>query len=326
MVLKADAGELLERVGTLAGKSAATKHGRTKADLKPEPSVDLPRPERFINRELSWLDFNHRVLEEAENPRHPLLERLRFLSISASNLDEFYSVRVAALIGQAKAGATFTSADGRTAAQQLTDIKLRAELLLADQQRILGELLTLLGEAGVVLCGTKGLTETEKTWLDSWFMERVFPVVTPLAVDPAHPFPFISNFGLVLALHLVRQEDGVGMRGLLPLPSQVERFIRLPAGDAGGPVRFILLDDLVVLFLDRVFPGFRLTGHGLFRVIRDTDVEFEEEAEDLVRSYETALKRRRRGVAIHRGNRRGHAAGTAGTGDRRTGRGTGRDP
>ncbi len=299
MVLKADAGELMERVGTLAGKSAATKHGRTKPELKPEPSVDLPRPERFINRELSWLDFNHRVLEEAENPRHPLLERLRFLSISASNLDEFYSVRVAALIGQAKSGATFTSADGRTAAQQLTDIKLRAELLLADQQRIRGDLLTLLGKAGVVLCGTKGLTETEKTWLDSWFMERVFPVVTPLAVDPAHPFPFISNFGLVLALHLVRQEDGVAMRGLLPLPSQVERFIRLPAGEAGGPVRFILLDDLVVLFLDRVFPGFRLTGHGLFRVIRDTDVEFEEEAEDLVRSYETALKRRRRGVAIH---------------------------
>jgi polyphosphate kinase len=299
MVLKADAGELMERVGTVVGKSTATKHGRTKPELKPETSVDLPRPERFINRELSWLDFNHRVLEEAENPRHPLLERLRFLSISASNLDEFYSVRVAALIGQAKAGATFTSADGRTAAQQLTDIKLRAESLLADQQRILGELLTLLGEAGVMLCGTKGLTETEKTWLDSWFMERVFPVVTPLAVDPAHPFPFISNFGLVLALHLVRQEDGVGMRGLLPLPSQVERFIRLPAGDAGGPVRFILLDDLVVLFLDRVFPGFRLTGHGLFRVIRDTDVEFEEEAEDLVRSYETALKRRRRGVAIH---------------------------
>ncbi len=299
MVLKADAGELLEHLGTVAGKSLATKPGRMKPEVKPEPSVDTPRPEKFINRELSWLDFNHRVLEEAENPRHPLLERLRFLSISASNLDEFYSVRVAALIGQAKAGATFTSADGRTAAQQLTDIKLRAESLLADQQRILGELLTLLGEAGVVLCGTKGLTETERTWLDSWFMERVFPVVTPLAVDPAHPFPFISNFGLVLALHLVRQEDGVGMRGLLPLPSQVERFIRLPAGEAGGPVRFILLDDLVVLFLDRVFPGFRLTGHGLFRVIRDTDVEFEEEAEDLVRSYETALKRRRRGVAIH---------------------------
>src|SRR5271168_2741363 len=140
MVLKADAGELMERVGTVAGKSAATKHGRTKSELKPEPSADLPRPERLINRELSWLDFNHRVLEEAENPRHPLLERLRFLSISASNLDEFYSVRVAALIGQAKAGATLILADGRTAAQQLAEIKQHAESLLADQQRILREL------------------------------------------------------------------------------------------------------------------------------------------------------------------------------------------
>src|ERR1700722_8494968 len=299
MVLKAGSGEVREHGAAISGKPPGVKNGRTKLEPRLEPSVDLTSPERFINRELSWLDFNHRVLEEAENPRHPLLERLRFLSISASNLDEFYSVRVAALIGQAKAGATFTSADGRTAAQQLTDIKLRAESLLADQQRILGELLTLLGESGVVLCGTKGVTETEKTWLDAWFMERIFPVVTPLAVDPAHPFPFISNFGLVLALHLIREDDGVGMRGLLPLPSQVERFIRLPSGQAGRPVRFILLDHLVVLFLDRVFPGFQLSGHGLFRVIRDTDVEFEEEAEDLVRSYETALKRRRRGVAIH---------------------------
>jgi polyphosphate kinase len=264
-----------------------------------EPLIDLDGPERFINRELSWLDFNHRVLDEAENLRHPLLERLRFLSISASNLDEFYSVRVAALIGQAKAGATVTSADGRTAARQLAGIKLRAESLLADQQRILGELLGLLRDAGVVLCSTDTLSEANKTWLDAWFMERVFPVVTPLAVDPAHPFPFISNFGLVLAMHLVRIDDGQGMRGLLPLPSQVERFVRLPGSDPGEAVRFILLDDLVVLFLDRVFPGFRLIGHGLFRVIRDTDVEFEEEAEDLVRSYETALKRRRRGVAIH---------------------------
>src|SRR3984885_1832616 len=256
-------------------------------------------PERFINRELSWLDFNHRVLEEAENPRHPLLERVRFLSISASNLDEFYSVRVAGLIGQAKAGFTLVSADGRTASRQLTDIKQRAELLLADQQRILSELLALLREAGVSLCHTDSLSDADKAWLDAWFMERVFPVVTPLAVDPAHPFPFISNFGLVLALHLVREDDGQGMRGLLPLPSQIDRFVRLPAGEAGEPIRFILLDDLVVLFLGRVFPGFRMTGHGLFRVIRDTDVEFEEEAEDLVRSYETALKRRRRGVSIH---------------------------
>ena len=300
MMLKADATDVMEPVGTVAGEPVSTRSAKVKAHPHAEPAVGHgPSPERFINRELSWLDFNHRVLEEAENPRHPLLERLRFLSISASNLDEFYSVRVAALIGQAKAGATLVSADGRTAAQQLTAIKQRAELLLADQQRILVELLTLLREAGVELCGTGSLSDADKGWLDAWFMERVFPVVTPLAVDPAHPFPFISNFGLVLALHLVREEDGVGMRGLLPLPSQVDRFIRLPSGEAGGPVRFILLDDLVVLFLDRVFPGFRLSGHGLFRVIRDTDVEFEEEAEDLVRSYETALKRRRRGVAIH---------------------------
>jgi polyphosphate kinase len=255
-------------------------------------------PGRFINRELSWLDFNHRVLEEAENANHPLLERLRFLSISASNLDEFYSVRVAALIGQAKDGATVTSADGLTAAQQLAAIRGRAGSLLADQQRILRELLVLLRPAGVELCKPDALSDADKTWLDAWFMERVFPVVTPLAIDPAHPFPFIPNMGLVLALLLVRTNDGQGMRGLLPLSSQVDRFIRLPAVDGTGPIRFILLEDLVVLFLDRVFPGFRLTAHGMFRVIRDTDVEFEEEAEDLVRSYETALKRRRRGVAI----------------------------
>jgi polyphosphate kinase len=304
MVSKADATEVMDR-GAMdqsalpSGKPVALKSVRVKPQPAAESAVGQDSPERFINRELSWLDFNHRVLEEAENPRHPLLERLRFLSISASNLDEFYSVRVAALIGQAKAGATLVSADGRTAAQQLTAIKQRAEALLADQQRILGELLDLLRKAGVALCRTDTLSTDDKTWLDAWFMERVFPVVTPLAVDPAHPFPFISNFGLVLALHLVRQDDGQGMRGLLPLPSQIDRFVRLPAGEAGGPIRFILLDDLVVLFLDRVFPGFRMTGHGLFRVIRDTDVEFEEEAEDLVRSYETALKRRRRGVAIH---------------------------
>ena len=314
MAHKADAADLMERVEitdgkpltgrtgaakTTFGKAISQKSSAPKSERPSEAMVDLAAPDRFINRELSWLDFNHRVLEEAENPRHPLLERLRFLSISASNLDEFYSVRVAALIGQAKAGATFTSADGRTAAQQLSAIKLRAESLLVDQQHILRELLGLLRNAGVVLCTTETLSEDEKTWLEAWFMERVFPVVTPLAVDPAHPFPFISNFGLVLALHLVREDDGQGMRGLLPLPSQIDRFVRLPAAESGESVRFILLDDLVVLFLGRVFPGFRMTGHGLFRVIRDTDVEFEEEAEDLVRSYETALKRRRRGVAIH---------------------------
>ena len=257
-------------------------------------------PDRFINRELSWLDFNHRVVEEAENPRHPLLERLRFVSISASNLDEFYSVRVAGLIGQAKAGLTAVSPDGRTPAQQLAEIKIRAESLLAEQQRVWRELRGLLREAGIEVCEPVELSADDVKWLDAWFMERVFPVLTPLAIDPAHPFPFIPNMGLVMALLLLREEDGQNMRALLPLPSQVDRFVRLP-GATGEPIRFVILDDLVGLFLDRLFPGFRVTGQGTFRLIRDTDVEFEEEAEDLVRSYETALKRRRRGVAIHLG-------------------------
>ena len=260
-------------------------------------------PERFINRELSWLDFNHRVLEEAENPRHPLLERVRFLSISASNLDEFYSVRVAGLIGQAKAGVTAASPDGRTPAQQLAEIAIRGNGLVADQQRIWTELLTQMRHAGLVLCEASSLSDDDRIWLDAWFMERVFPVLTPLAIDPAHPFPFIPNMGLVMALLLERIDDHQGMRAMLPLPAQVERFIRLPAQeskrDAKPPIRFILLEELVLMFLDRVFPGFTVNGGGLFRLIRDTDVEFEEEAEDLVRSYETALKRRRRGVVIH---------------------------
>jgi polyphosphate kinase len=261
-------------------------------------------PDRFINRELSWLDFNHRVLEEAENQRHPLLERVRFLSISASNLDEFYSVRVAGLIGQAKAGVNATSPDGRTPAQQLAEIATRANGLVADQQRIWTELLALLEDAGIVLCEAKSLSDDDRSLLEAWFMDRVFPVLTPLAIDPAHPFPFIPNMGLVMALLLVRMEDNQAMRALLPLPARVERFIRLPqrdpvARDAKPLIRFILLEELVLMFLGRIFPGFTVNGGGMFRLIRDTDVEFEEEAEDLVRSYETALKRRRRGVVIH---------------------------
>jgi polyphosphate kinase len=289
-------------------------HGDGAADLLVRPPVTeadaaMPSgpiaiapdsPDRFINRELSWLDFNHRVIEEAENPRHPLLERVRFISISASNLDEFYSVRVAGLIGQAKAGLTAISPDGRTPAQQLAEIKLRAETLLAEQQRVWRELRGLLRDDGIEVCEPGSLSRADVMWLEAWFMERVFPVLTPLAIDPAHPFPFIPNMGLVMTLLLLREEDGQGMRALLPLPSQVERFIRLP-GAIGEPVRFVMLEDLLGLFHDRMFPGFRVTGQGMFRLIRDTDVEFEEEAEDLVRSYETALKRRRRGVVIHLG-------------------------
>ncbi len=261
------------------------------------PTIAPDDPGRFINRELSWLDFNHRVVEEAENPRHPLLERLRFVSISAANLDEFVSVRVAGLIGQAKAGVTAPSPDGRTPAEQLTEIRRCTETLLADQQRIWRELRGQLADAGMVLAETATLDAADLIWAESWFMERVFPVLTPLAIDPAHPFPFIPNFGLVMALRLSRIEDGQVMRVLIPLPAQVDRFVRLPA--AGRAIRFVILEDLVGRFLRRLFPDFEVAGRGMFRLIRDTDIEFEEEAEDLVRSYETALKRRRRGVAIH---------------------------
>ncbi len=260
------------------------------------PGISPDSPERFINRELSWLAFNHRVVEEAENLRHPLLERLRFISISASNLDEFISVRIAGLIGQAKAGIAALSADGRTPAQQLGVIQPQAAALMHKQQTVWHEVRFQLQAAGITLCTIPELTAEDRAWLDTWFMDRVFPVLTPLAIDPAHPFPFIPNMGLVMVLKLMQGELH-GMNALIPLPNQVERFIRLPSGPNG--IRFVILEELVGLFLDRLFPGYTIAGQGMFRVIRDTGVEFEEEAEDLVRSYETALKRRRRGTAIH---------------------------
>jgi polyphosphate kinase len=264
--------------------------------ISPAPGIKLNDPARFINRELSWLDFNFRVVSEAENARHPLLERLRFVSISASNLDEFYSVRVAGLIGQARAGVLERSADGASPAQQLNEINARARELINAQQAAFAHVRALLATAGLVICTTAQLAAEDAHFLDSYFMERVFPVLTPLAVDPAHPFPFIPNMGLVMALTLARDDDHGQMSALIPLPSQIERFVRLPAAE--GPIRFVMLEDLVSMFLSRLFPGFQLQGSGLFRLIRDTDVEFEEEAEDLVQSYETALKRRRRGVVI----------------------------
>ena len=262
------------------------------------PAIGADSPDRFINRELSWLDFNHRVVEEAQNARHPLLERLRFVSISASNLDEFYSVRVAGLIGQAKAGVISPSADGRTPAQQLAEIQVRAAALMATQQSVWLELRGLLQDNGIEVCEPATLPTHDRTWLETWFMDRVFPVLTPLAIDPAHPFPFIPNMGIVMVLKLHRDEDNTTMSALIPLPSQVQRFIRLPPAGEGGPIRFVLLEDLVSLSLHLMFPGFRVLGQGMFRLIRDNGIEFEEEAEDLVRSYETAIKRRRRGIPI----------------------------
>ena len=257
----------------------------------------LALADKYINRELSWLAFNARVMEEAENLDHPLLERLRFLSISASNLDEFYMVRVAGLHGQVEAGIVEPSQDGMSPAAQIRAVNERANALMAQQQERWLALRVELEEAGVAILTPERLRTDERRWLDGYFIDRLFPVLTPLAIDPAHPFPFIPNLGFSLALELVEQDTRRHVPSLVRIPSQVERFIRLPEGER-GEIRFIALEDVVELCLDRLFPGFKPRAAGGFRVVRDSDIELEEEAEDLVRSFESALKRRRRGNVI----------------------------
>jgi len=256
--------------------------------------IEATAPERFINRELSWLAFNQRVLDEAENPSHPLLERLRFLSISASNLDEFYMVRVAGLKGQVAAGVKTPSPENLTPAQQLSAVKARIVELMASQQAMWRTLKGEMREAGISVVDPEELTESEKDWLEAKFLDDIFPILTPIAVDPAHPFPFLPNLGFSIALQL---HDPVKLRhidALVPLPSQLERFIRLP----GSEIRFIQLEKTVMLFIDRLFPPFQVKANGVFRVLRDSEMEIEEEAEDLVSTFESALKRRRRGSVI----------------------------
>ncbi len=263
----------------------------------PEPSSFGPG--RFFNRELSWLYFNQRVLEEAENDRHPLLERLRFLSISASNLDEFYMVRVAGLRGQVLAGIETPSQDGLTPAEQLDKINQFVAELTADQQEIWVELKALMDKAGIDILGADELTADEKSWLEQHFLDHIFPVLTPIAVDPAHPFPFIPNFGFTLGLELVREGSLRSMHALMPIPPMLDRFIRLPKSEGeGDAIRFIRLETVVAIFVNRLFPGYRVRSQGAFRVLRDSDLEVQEEAEDLVRLFESALKRRRRGSVI----------------------------
>ncbi len=257
--------------------------------------IDFQSPERFINRELSWLDFNNRVLDEAMNPNHPLLERLRFLSISATNLDEFYMVRVAGLRGQVEAGVSTLSPDGLTPAQQLAAVNHHARLLMENQRKILRSLRDELRSAGITLIDPSELRDAEKDWLNKYFQEQIFPVLTPLAIDPAHPFPFIANLGLLMALKLVREDDGKKMNAILPVPAQLPRFIRLPCGK---DIRFIALEQIFDLFLSKLFPGFMVKARGMFRIIRDSEMDIDEEAADLVRTFETALKRRRRGHVI----------------------------
>ena len=257
--------------------------------------ADLTGPSRFVNREISWLGFNWRVLEEAENPRVPLLERLRFVSISATNLDEFYTVRVAGLRELAQSGNTTPSPDGLTPAEQLKLIDAEARSLMTRQQAVFQELAKELAATDVLIMNRDDVAEGDRDFLLDVFLNQVFPVLSPLAIDPAHPFPFIPNEGFALALQLERVSDKRALRALLPVPHQIDRFVSVPT--TGGQ-RYLPLEELLLLHLDRLFPGYRVKGHCAFRVLRDSDLEVEDEAEDLVREFETALKRRRRGEVV----------------------------
>ena len=275
--------------------------GEILPDEATQPDIEALRvsPARFVNREVSWLQFNMRVLEEANNPNHPLLERMRFVSISANNLDEFFMVRVAGLKGQLRAGITTQSADGLTPAEQLDEIATLAQHLQLEQQDAWQTLREELYDKDVVIHEAADLSPDQVRYLQRLFREEIFPVLTPIAVDPAHPFPFIPNLGFTLAFELTRPGSVQTLTALVRVPSNLDRFITLPSGLASeGRIEVVTIDTLINLFLHKMFPGYEVAGSGAFRVIRDSEIEIDDEAADLVVEFESALRQRRRGQVI----------------------------
>jgi len=250
--------------------------------------------ERYFNRELSWLSFNERVLAEARNPAYPLLERLRFLSISGSNLDEFMMIRVSGLAGQVRSGVGRVSIDGKTPSQQLTEINRKVRQLERGQQAALTELRSLLAGQGIHLGDYARIDAAADAWLRQYFLDHILPVITPQAIDPAHPFPFVSNLGIGALFDLTRIADGSRLVEMVLIPSAIPRFVRIPAKE---PI-WVAVERVVTRYASLLFPGFRVEGDGVFRVLRDSDIEIEEEAEDLVRYFRSAIQRRRRGKVI----------------------------
>jgi polyphosphate kinase len=254
--------------------------------------------QRYFNRELSWLAFNERVLAEACNTAYPLLERLRFLSISGSNLDEFMMIRVAGLAGQVRGGVPKTSIDGKTPTQQLAAIKSVVRRLQRVQQRSLADLRPLLAAKGIHIKGEDRIDEAAEAWLRSYFLDHIMPVITPQAIDPAHPFPFVSNEGIGALFTIVRLSDNSRLVEMVLIPPMLPRFVRIPSEIMGEEAIYIAVERLVCRYAELLFPGFRIEGDGAFRLLRDSDIEVEEEAEDLVRFFRSAIQRRRRGQVI----------------------------